>query len=133
MGAVVALAVSFEQINCGECGGSYALIERYVEQKREKKGGWHCPYCQVSWGYFGKSEADRLKEALKAEQERHQRTLALKNEAEAEAKKLAASAVRLKRRVSNGVCPCCKRTFKQLARHMECKHPDYAIKEKKNK
>ena len=32
---------------------------------------------------------------------------------------------RLKKRVAAGVCPCCNRTFKDLARHMKSKHPDY--------
>lgn len=32
---------------------------------------------------------------------------------------------RLKKRVAHGVCPCCKRTFKQLASHMKTKHPEY--------
>jgi hypothetical protein len=27
--------------------------------------------------------------------------------------------------VANGVCPCCNRTFQNLARHMAGKHPDY--------
>jgi hypothetical protein len=33
---------------------------------------------------------------------------------------------RIKRRVANGVCPCCKRTFQDLARHMAGQHPRYA-------
>jgi hypothetical protein len=28
-------------------------------------------------------------------------------------------------RVKNGVCPCCNRSFQNLARHMESKHPEY--------
>lgn len=36
-----------------------------------------------------------------------------------------AQLTKTKKRVSNGVCPCCNRTFKQLARHMENKHPEY--------
>lgn len=24
-----------------------------------------------------------------------------------------------------GMCPCCRRTFKQLAEHMKSKHPDF--------
>ena len=32
---------------------------------------------------------------------------------------------RQKKRAAAGVCPCCNRTFKQLARHMERKHPNY--------
>jgi hypothetical protein len=32
---------------------------------------------------------------------------------------------RIKKRVAAGVCPCCNRSFKDLARHMEGQHPDY--------
>ena len=31
-----------------------------------------------------------------------------------------------KNRVAASVCPCCKKTFKQLAAHMKNKHPNYA-------
>jgi hypothetical protein len=32
---------------------------------------------------------------------------------------------RLRNRIKNGVCPCCHRTFKQLAAHMKTKHPKF--------
>lgn len=32
---------------------------------------------------------------------------------------------RIKNRVKHGVCPCCQRTFRQLAAHMKSKHPDF--------
>lgn len=32
---------------------------------------------------------------------------------------------KVKRRVSKGVCPCCNRTFENLARNMESQHPAY--------
>ena len=32
---------------------------------------------------------------------------------------------KVKKRVGNGVCPCCTRSFTDLARHMESKHPAY--------
>jgi hypothetical protein len=32
---------------------------------------------------------------------------------------------RIKKRVAAGVCPCCNRSFKDLARHMAGQHPDY--------
>jgi hypothetical protein len=35
---------------------------------------------------------------------------------------------RIKKRVAAGVCPCCNRTFRDLAKHMEGQHPDYAPK-----
>jgi hypothetical protein len=31
----------------------------------------------------------------------------------------------LHRRVGNGVCPCCSRSFTNLKRHIRSKHPDY--------
>lgn len=33
---------------------------------------------------------------------------------------------RIKNRVGHGVCPCCNRTFGDLARHMAHKHPTYS-------
>lgn len=33
---------------------------------------------------------------------------------------------RIRNRVGHGVCPCCNRTFADLARHMAGKHPTYA-------
>jgi hypothetical protein len=33
---------------------------------------------------------------------------------------------KLKRRVKCGVCPCCKRSFANLRRHMEAKHKGFA-------
>lgn len=32
---------------------------------------------------------------------------------------------RIKNRVGHGVCPCCNRTFSDLARHMKSKHDGY--------
>jgi len=32
---------------------------------------------------------------------------------------------KIKRRVQHGVCPCCNRTFSNLASHMKTKHPEF--------
>ena len=32
---------------------------------------------------------------------------------------------RLKKRVVAGVCPCCNKTFQDLAKHMKGQHPEY--------
>jgi hypothetical protein len=82
---------------------------------------------------YVESENDRLKAQLAAEQ---QRTAWATERAESQARALVSAEHRLratrgvvtkiKRRVAHGVCPCCQRTFKDLARHMEGQHPDYA-------
>jgi hypothetical protein len=33
----------------------------------------------------------------------------------------------VQKRVGNGVCPCCNRTFEDLARHMKVKHREYSL------
>jgi uncharacterized Zn finger protein (UPF0148 family) len=115
--AQVVLAVTLTEINCGKCGGVYAITERYREQKAQAGGYWHCPYCDTSWG-FGESENDRLKKEVEAERRRKDEALSRANEANAERDR----ALRKLKRVGRGVCPECNRTFENLARHMNCKH-----------
>lgn len=63
----------------------------------------------------------------------HDRTKASRTEARRERRDMERSrnaykgqVTKVKNRVSKGVCPCCNRYFKNLHRHMENKHPDYA-------
>ena len=39
---------------------------------------------------------------------------------------------KIKRRIFNGVCPCCNRTFQNLQRHMDSKHPKFIKKSEKD-
>ena len=106
-------------INCGRCGGSYAINERYRREREENSGHWHCPYCECSWGYF-EGELQRTRKELENTQAQLRsskcETLAERNLRETAERKL--------RRVKNGVCPCCKRHFTNLERHMKTKHPE---------
>lgn len=105
--------VQLTQIDCGNCGGSYAISERYRKQMQEEAGTWHCPYCRIGWGY-GESEIDKLKKQAAAARAEYSR------------RSEKAAKTRIKNRVANGVCPCCKRSFENLHRHMKSQHPDFA-------
>lgn len=129
----ISVDVDLSTINCGCCGGTYAINERYRKKKAQDGGGWTCPYCKSDWGYFDNNENSTLKKKLAKEEER--RKWAEQNAAERLAelgtaeRKLAAQkgvTTKLKNRAKAGVCPCCNRTFKQLAAHMKNKHPDFA-------
>lgn len=109
--ASVELALTLTEISCGECGGVYAINERYRRQCQEYGKSWACPYCKVGWGYANKGD-------LEQERERHQKTLSRLNEQTAERERLEHKL----KRVSRGVCPHCNRSFINLARHMACKH-----------
>lgn len=64
----------------------------------------------------------RAKDADERARQAEQRATGHKTQATHARKRIAA----LKARVSHGVCPCCNRTFGDLARHMATKHAEYA-------
>lgn len=119
MGQALELAVRLTSIDCGCCGGTYAINERFRKHAEENGSSWTCPYCKAGWGFQGNGEVDRLRK--EAQQLRDRTTAALSRANEAEASK--AMLERRLKRVGKGVCPCCNRTFRDLARHMASKHP----------
>ncbi len=125
--------VSLTQVNCGKCGATYAINERFRAEKQKKGGGWHCPYCQCTWGYFGETEAQRLKTQLDAQIKQtefaRQNAKAEREAREHTERRLSATravSTRLRNRIKNGVCPCCHRSFENLRRHMTSQHPHFA-------
>lgn len=113
--------ITLAVINCGECGGTYAINERYRRQKEELSGTWTCPYCRCGWGYCEGKIAKLQKElsAAKCETLRQQQ---LRESAERERAIAQAEIARQKKRSSAGVCSCCNRSFANLRRHMATKH-----------
>ena len=118
--------LDFYVVSCGDCGGVYAILERVRLQKEREGKSWTCPYCKSGWGYSGCGENARLKREL--EQERKRKEWAQQEARNAENRRRAekGAKTRIKNRIANGVCPCCNRTFQNLAKHMGNKHPDYA-------
>ena len=122
----ISVDVALTVINCGCCGGIYAINERFREKCQEDGKTWSCPYCKVGWGYAKgtnaklKEEIERQKLELAAAQKRERDALA-----EAEHFRKSRDAERKKMdRVKAGVCPCCNRSFQNLARHMKSKHSE---------
>jgi len=130
--------VTLTEMSCGVCGGTYAINERYRAQQRQEGGSWSCPYCRASWGYGDNNENSNLKKKLEKEEKRRkwaeENAARLRKNVDTANRRTAAQKganTRMKNRARAGVCPCCSRTFKQLAAHMKNKHPGYA-KEGKN-
>jgi hypothetical protein len=102
------------------CGMPHAIPRSLDDMARGKRKGVYCPLGHV-WEYRGltweqeiaaaKRRAQANLDLLRAEERSHQAT--------------RGHLTRAKRRSAAGVCPCCHRTFQQLARHMKTKHPDY--------
>lgn len=110
-------------IDCPDCSIQFAVPERWNQQRRETGDGFYCPNGH-SLSYKG--EIDRLRKALAAEQASK---AAIRDQLQAAERSAAAARgqmTKMRKRIANGVCPCCHRTFVNVARHMENKHPGYA-------
>jgi len=117
--AAFSLSVAFERVTCCACGVPFAAPRELLDKRRETHKDFFCPNGH-NLHFPGETEAERLKKLLDDEAQRHSRTLARLNTTEQRARK----AERKLKRVARGVCPCCNRTFENLARHMATKHPD---------
>jgi len=111
-------------IECPTCGVVFGLPDFYEKKRREDHAGFYCPNGHRNF-FKQQSEAEKykalyekeaskllpLREQLASEQRAHERT----------SKKLK----RTEKRAAAGVCPCCNRTFSQLAQHMNTQHKDF--------
>lgn len=115
--------------HCCVCGIPFGMPQKFKNEclKRKNDKEFYCPSGHKQW-YVGKTEADILKGQLEAERIRSQ---TWREEAQKEKLRTAATKgalTKVKKRIANGVCPCCNRSFENLARHMAGKHPEYKRK-----
>ncbi len=116
--------VTLQEVTCKSCGITHAIPQRLIEGLQQTGGYYYCPNGH-QWGW-GENAETRLRKQLQDEQKRRQQAetnlLRVRDQLEASEREMK----RHKKRVANGVCPCCNRSFVQLARHMKTKHPEYA-------
>jgi hypothetical protein len=104
------------------CGIGHAIPTDLYDMAKRRKG--FSVYCPLGHEWVIRSETeDKKVERLEG------RLRATRDLLHAEERSHSATRghlTRQKRRVSAGVCPCCNRTFANLARHMHGQHPSYA-------
>ena len=127
---IVSTFVTFTTFECGGCGVYYALTDDYVRRRREDHKGWVCPHgCHRAFNQDNDLETERKKTAsLRARLDqaeadaRFARRQTLNEQRSAAAYK--GHLTRIRKRIANGVCPCCRRNFTQVRRHIKAKHPE---------
>lgn len=135
--AAISVKLDLTVLDCPACGAVFAATGEFLDRRRADGHTFFCPAGhQMSYGN-GKSQRER---DLEAELERQKKVTAQSDRlhaAEREQRKAAERqaaaykgvATRTKNRIARGICPCCTRSFANLARHMETKHPDYIAQE----
>ena len=111
-------------LTCWVCGVDFALPEILHRKRTEDGKDFWCPNGHAI--AYGPSLLDQEKKRRAAAEARATHADDQRRAAERQLSAARGQMTKLRKRVGNGVCPCCKRTFQQLGRHMKAKHPDYA-------
>jgi hypothetical protein len=105
------------------CGIQLAIPDQlYKEATRTKSVAVYCPLGHEF--VYGNTTEDRLKK----EREKTARLTSELDQSESSRRALRGVVTKKNKqldRVKAGVCPCCKRTFQNVARHMASQHPSF--------
>lgn len=119
-------SITLEQTTCW-CGTPFALPAELLKAARNSGHTIYCPHGHtVVWKETEETRLRRERDRLK------QREAMLEDEARQareRAEKAEKDAKRLKKRMSAGTCPCCQRTFSNMATHMKRQHPEFVSAE----
>lgn len=130
IGQQVQFAAWFELETCSACAIQYYVPAAFSRQRHTDGKGFYCPNGHSQ--FYAETEVSRLKKQL--EQEKRLREAAEAAQARARsaaqfaensARTLRGHLTRERKRVAAGVCPCCRRSFSNLRRHMTAQHPDH--------
>lgn len=121
--AIVTTDNALVVVHCGECDVEFGMPRYLYDARRIDRHNWFCPvgHCRH---FTEKSEVEKLREQLADAQARAIHANDQKHAALAQVRRAA-------KRAAAGVCPCCTRSFTNMARHMKTKHPDYVETAKK--
>lgn len=111
-------------VECAKCHTAFGMTESLDRARRNDHETFYCPLGHSNF-YPQESEAEKLRARLASAEASlvHTRDQLQMTEYARRAQK--GQATRLKNRIAAGVCPCCSRSFQDLARHMSGQHPDF--------
>lgn len=114
---------TYSRLTCGECGIVFYPPSGWLTERKNNGGSFTCPNGHPR--VFKESELDRVRRERDKLRQREAMLLDEKATEQRRADLAEKRERRLKKRASAGVCPCCHKTVKQMAAHMQTKHPDF--------
>lgn len=113
--------IEMVDIRCGECDVIFGMEKRFYDARRNDRKVWYCPNGHGRSFNAHMSDAARLQEAQNKLERVSTENVILSREKQ----RVSSQFKQLRKRVFNGVCPCCTRSFSNLLMHMRNQHPDY--------
>lgn len=114
------------QTTCWKCACVFHLPnELHAAARRSENISFWCPYGHSAHFPAGATEEDKLRRERDRLKQNEARLIEEAREARAIAEKAERATKRLKKRAAAGSCPCCQRSFGNMAAHMRHQHPDW--------
>lgn len=119
---------------CGTCAVWHTIPEIVYNSYRAEGGFWHCPNGHQRGFRKGEDEIkqeeirrerDKLKQDAARLEDEKRAAWATANEQAERAKKAERKVKTLTKRAAAGTCPCCQRSFSNMAEHMKHQHPEF--------
>lgn len=114
MGEIKTFSLEMITRVCPTCGIPFAIPSSYYTKLKENHVTFYCPNGHPMW-HAHKSTAEELADKLKNTENQVAQLQTAKIQLEGQLKK-----------VSEGKCPCCGKTFKSLQKHLVSRHPNYS-------
>lgn len=105
---------------CCNCGIPWLMPKNYRDMLVQTHDRFFCPNGHGQ-SYYGKTEAEKLKDQLRQKENELAQTVTAKIQIENQLDK----ANKKLKRVAAGQCPCCDKTYVHLSNHMAKKHPEF--------
>jgi hypothetical protein len=126
----------YRVVTCYLCAEPFGMTAGdYTRRKEDHDEFWYCPkgHRQHFVGETNLQRETRLRQEAEARVQRMREDAARERASlmgtvtyhKRQAAAAKGAATKIRKRVAHGVCPCCNRTFRQLAAHMAAKHPEY--------
>lgn len=134
MGHALRRPVEFKTITCGSCAMVFAVPTSFHTQCLDDGRSFRCPNVSCQWDSqsYTETATGNLKKELAKQKRRTEWAEKSRDRAQERAEHHQHRAngykgqmVKQKKRAAKGVCPCCNRSFVNVARHMASKHPEY--------
>lgn len=118
------IAVEFYYTTCGVCHIPFYLPDSKYKKCLDSGTDFFCPNGHSL--VFTDSELQKEIKRRKWAEENRDYYMRKANDEERSHRATKGHLTKVKKRVKEGVCPCCNRTFRQLSNHMKTKHPNYS-------
>lgn len=122
--------LTLTEVVCYNCLTHFAMDEELNRRCHQDGRRFYCPngHSQV----YTESEVQKLKKInqnltsrLGWEEDRADRLNRDNRDLRSQKSAIKGQLTKTRKRIANGVCPCCNRSFSNVARHIESKHPAF--------